>query len=170
MEQILIPHKRSRKLTEDKTLLADLRAKLKCKISIEDGNEVVLDGEPYDEYNARMVVQAFGRGFDVQKAYKLLTDNYFFKSVDLKPLFHTREQIHRVEARIIGREGKTKEYIEAVSGVDMEIFGNTVSMIGTTEQIRVADAAMQVLLGGGTHKKAYRVMEGAKRKMIREVM
>lgn len=169
MEQILIPHKRSQKLLGDKKAFTELKKRLKCKIKVEDGNQVVIDGEPYDEYNAKMVLQAFGRGFEFYKAFKLLTDDYFFKTIDLKPMFRTKDQVHRVEARIIGTEGKTKEYIEAVSGIDLSIFGDTVSMIGTTEQMKVAEAAIQVLLEGGTHKKAYRVMEGARRKTLREV-
>ncbi len=165
MEQILIPHKRSKILLEDKKLVADLKKRLKCGVSVEDENQVVLDGDPFDEYTAKTVIQAFGRGFDLQKAYKLLQDEYFFKSIDLKQFFKTKDQIHRVEARIIGREGKTKEYIETVSGTDVSIFGNSVSIIGTLEQMKVAEAALQVLLDGGTHKKAYRVMEGARRRL-----
>lgn len=162
MQQILIPKKRAELL---KKHLAELSERLKCEIRIEGENEVVISGEPYEEYNARNVVTAFGRGFDVNNALKLLSDNYFFKSINLKEIFKNKEKIIRIEGRIIGKDGKSKEYIESVSGAQISIFGGTVSLIGTNEEITIAEAAINVLIDGGTHKKAYRVMEAARKRM-----
>jgi ribosomal RNA assembly protein len=162
MEHILIPEKRAELL---KGMRKNVEEALKCRIEIEEGNEIIIKGEAYDEYNAKNVIQAFGRGFEIGKAYKLLDDKYFFKFTNLKDFLRNEEQIRRIKARIIGVEGKTKLYIEEISGADLSIYGNTVGMIGTTEELGIASAALQVLLEGGTHKKAYNIMERMRRKL-----
>ncbi len=162
MEQILIPHKRAELL--DKKTLTSLRERLKCKIELEE-NMVTLDGDSYDEFNAKNVITAFGRGFDLDKSYKLLNEDYFFQQINLKDIFGSKDQIMRVKARIIGTEGKAKEYIESVSGADIAIFGSSVSIIGKIDDLKVAEAAIRMLIGGGTHKTAYMVMEKEKMKL-----
>ncbi len=161
MEHILIPDKRAIVL---RRIIAKAAVALNCKIEIAEGNEVVISGEPYAEYNAKNVIQAFGRGFPMKVAYMLLDDTYFFKYINLKDVLKNEDQIRRIKARIIGREGKTKEYIEEVSGTAVSIYGNSVGVIGTNEQIDTAMGALRVLIDGGTHKKAYRIMEGIRRK------
>jgi ribosomal RNA assembly protein len=156
MEQILIPHKRAELL--DKKMLKSLAERLGCKIELED-NVVTIDGESYDEFNAKNVITAFGRGFDLEKAYRLLGEEYFFQQINLKDAFGSKEQIMRIKARIIGTDGKAKEYIESVSGADISIFGSSVSIIGKIDDLKVAEAAIRMLIGGGTHKTAYMVME-----------
>ncbi len=157
MRQLLIPEARAKLLNNE--LLKQLSNRLACKIELKDKNEIVIDGDAYAEYLCYTVLEAFGRGFDINIAFKLLAEDCFFKSINLKELFHNEKQIRRMKARIIGREGKAKRYIEEVSGADIALYGNTVSGIGTVDQLRVAYSAINVLLEGGTHKKAYRVME-----------
>lgn len=166
MQQILIPHKRAELLLGDKRLRDSICKRLKCRIEVNE-NTITVSGEAYEEYNARNVLTAFGRGFDVDDAYKLLSENYFFNSINLKEVFKSEDRIRDIKGRLIGKEGKTKEYIEAVSGAKMCVHGNTASFIGTVDELKIADSAVQVLLDGGTHKKAYRVMENARRKMLK---
>jgi ribosomal RNA assembly protein len=161
MEHILIPQKRASAL---RRILPKVSKQLDCKIELLEGNEVTINGDGYAEYNARNVIQAFGRGFPINEALKLLDEQYFFKYINLKDILRNEDQIKRIKARIIGTNGKTKGYIEAVSEVVLSIYGNTVGMIGTTEQLETATGALQVLVEGGTHKKAYRIMEGIRRK------
>ncbi len=164
MQQILIPTKRA-ELLHDKKLLGAAQKRLSCKMEIRNGNELVIEGDALNEYNARVVMQAFARGFELDIACKLLSDDYFFESVDMKELFKNEGQIKRIKARVIGSDGKTKNYVQQVSGAQVAIYGDTVSFIGSVEEIKIARAAMDILLEGGTHSKAYAVMEKAKRKM-----
>jgi ribosomal RNA assembly protein len=164
LHQILIPTKRA-ELLKDKKLFAEIRKRLGCRIEVREGNELVIDGDALSEYNARIVIQAFARGFEFETACKLLGDERFFESIDMKQLFKNEEQIKRVKARVIGSDGKTKTYVQNVSGADLAIYGDTVSMIGTVDEIKIARAAIDVLLEGGTHKKAYAIMEKAKRRL-----
>ncbi len=162
MEQILIPIERAKIL--EQRLLNEVQKKLNCKIEVRNGNEIAIEGSGYDEYNARNVIQAFGRGFNMPSAYRLLEETYFFKYIDLRDMFRNKEQIKRLKARIIGEEGRTKEYIQSVSEVEISVYGDTIGIIGTMEGIGIATVAIEALLGGGTHKKAYRLMELARRK------
>ncbi len=160
MEQILIPHKRAKELAG---ILHDVSKSLGCKIELKEENLVLINGPGYEEYNAKNVIQAFGRGFEMKVAEKLLLEDYFSKYVYLKDLFRNEAQIRRIKARVIGRNGRTKEYMQEVSGASISIYGNTIGVIGTVEQIDIAVTALNVLLKGGTHKKAYRIMERKRR-------
>lgn len=162
MEQILIPLERAKLL--EKKMLEKVESKLHCVIKIEDQNEIVINGEPYDEYNAKNILLAFGRGFPFDTSCKLLSESYYFKHIDLRDMFRNREQVRRIKSRIIGEEGRAKEYIESVSETDIAIYGDTISLIGTIEGIHIATVAIEILLGGGTHKTAYKAMEDARRK------
>ncbi|MDE1823442.1 MAG: hypothetical protein KGI00_02230 [Candidatus Micrarchaeota archaeon] len=165
MEQILIPSKRAELLGKDKAL-KDLAKKVGCKLSISDENKVSIEGEPYAEYNAKNVIQAFGRGFDLNTAFKLLSEDYFFEYINLKDTFRNREQMLRMKARIIGEQGRAKGHMESVSNASICVYGSTVSLIGTIDEINVAKAALAVLINGGTHKTAYMVMDKEKQKLM----
>lgn len=167
MEQILIPTKRFVLLEGDKQkLLKEFQKRLSCKITLSGESEVTIEGEPYDEYNAKQVIQAFGRGFEPKECYKLLSEDYYFEQINMKESFRKRDQLQRMKARVIGEEGKAKTYIESVSGAKLSIFGSTVSLIGKIDEITVAKAALNVLINGGKHKTAYHVMENEKRKVM----
>ena len=167
MQQLLIPEARAKTLTTKHSLSAVCK-KLKCDIEISNGNEVSISGDAYDEFNARNVITAFGRGFDLEIAYKLLSEEYMFESINLKEEFKSENHRQRIKARVIGEGGKAKTYIEETSEAYLSIYGNTVSFIGTLEQIKMAKAAVEVLLEGGTHKSAYKVMEAIRRNMKKE--
>lgn len=164
MQHITIPTKRA-ELLEDKAFLKNACKRLGCSIKIENGNELTLEGDPLNEYEARLVIQAFARGFDFDVACKLLQEDTFFESRDLKAVFKKEAQITRIKARIIGREGKAKNYIQEVSGVDLVIYGDTVSVIGKVDDIKTALAAIDILIEGGTHNAAYTVMEKTRRRL-----
>ncbi len=166
MEQILIPKERARLL--DQRALPSLQRLLKCRIEVREENEVMIAGEPYDEYNARNVIQAFGRGFSINTSCKLLGESYFFKYINMRDMFRKNEQVKRLKARIIGEGGRSKKYIETVSETELSIYGDTVGIIGTIQGISIAVIGIEALLGGGTHKKAYRLMELARRKADEE--
>ncbi|MGA3020784.1 MAG: hypothetical protein ABSD68_02445 [Candidatus Micrarchaeales archaeon] len=163
MQHLIIPLKRAELL--NKQLLGLICKRLECSVQLHNGNELVIEGDALSEYNAMNVMHAFARGFDFNTACKLLSDDYFFESIDLKEALKNQSHIRRIKARIIGKEGKTKSYVQSVSGVDLMIYGDTVSLIGRVNDIKVALAAINVLLESGTHNKAYTLMEKTRRRM-----
>ena len=162
MEQILIPIERAHLI--DKELHTKMERRLKCKILLHDETQITINGEPYDEYNAKNVLLAFGRGFSFDQACKLLSENYFFKYTNLKDMLRNEKLVERAKARLIGEDGRAKEYIESVSEANLMIYDNTVSLIGSIESLQIATVALEILLGGGKHKSAYAAMEKARRK------
>ena len=134
-----------------------------CRIAIE-GDIALISGKPYGEFIAKGVLQAFGRGFDIEVARLLLGDNCYFASIDLKEELGSETRVRRIKARIIGENGRTKKYIEGVSSAKMCIYGDTVSFIGSIDEIREAETAVNTLVEGGTHRLAYLRMEAAHRK------
>ncbi len=159
MQQIAIPEIRANSLTRDDEKFHYLERRLKCSLRVEDDNQVIIEGEPLDEFNAKNVIQAYGRGFEVKDALLLLKEEETFTSINLKEMTSSEAQRTRLKSRVIGSDGKTKGYIERVSGVVMCIYGNTISMIGNMEETKIAMTAVNILLEGGTHKKAYAAME-----------
>jgi len=162
MEHILIPAARAHVL---KDAMATIEKKMQCKIIIEGKNEVIIEGDAYAEYATKNIVQAIARGFKLNTAFKLLNEDYFFESIDVGDIASNKVKKKRMVARIIGTDGKAKIYMEEVSGAAIEIYGDTISLIGNIDEIRIAKAGINILLDGGKHSTAYAVMEKERRKL-----
>jgi ribosomal RNA assembly protein len=166
MQHFLIPRERAKLLT-GKTL-EEFEHALGCSIKVSDENAVTLEGDPYAEYNAKNVIFAFGRGFDVETSCKLLDDVHFLEIIDLKERINDDSRRKQIKARIIGREGTAKIYIEKFSGTDISVYGDTVGIIGSLDDIKVAKAAINAIAEGSMHRKAYTLMQMEKEKIRRE--
>lgn len=164
MQQIYIPRERLKKLRSDSKALHSLARCSRCKISIDDDETVEVEGDAYDEFAARGVIQAYGRGFDAEQACLLSGDEYYLKIIDLEELFGKSRRIRQVKARVIGENGRSKKYIEEVSHAHLSVYGNTVSIIGRIDEVSEAEIAIETLLTGGTHKLAYSKMEAVHRR------
>jgi ribosomal RNA assembly protein len=164
MQRIYIPEERIKVLRRN-NLIKEIEKKNNCKINIVDRNIVEITAEEaFKEYLLKEVIFAFGRGFKLNIAEKILYDNEYFFQIDLGNIFSKKTQIQRIKSRIIGKNGKTKMYIEEVSGADLSIYGDTISFIGKEESIYEAKTAVNAIINGKTHRTAYRYMEAAHRK------
>jgi ribosomal RNA assembly protein len=163
MEEVYITKERLGLLKRSQKISANLSRACGCSLTFTE-DSVILNGQPYNEYMAKNVITAFGRGFDVADALKLLSDDYYFVSIDLEHDAGNEKRLTMIKARIIGENGRTKTYIESVSRAKISVYGNTVSLIGTIDQINEAETAINTLIDGGTHKLAYIRMEAAHRK------
>jgi len=164
MQSLYITKERLGLIRKDKSIAERIKKQCKCSIEIAPDDTVEISGEPFDEFSARNVLQAFGRGFEIDIALKLLNDEYYFVSTDLGQVLGSEKRIQQVKARIIGLSGKTKRYIESVSQAKLSVYGDTVSFIGTASEINEAQTAVNTLIEGGTHRIAYLRMETAHRK------
>ncbi len=163
MEDIYIPRERLDILKSDKRLFRQMESICDCKIEIES-DRLCLTGNAYSEFLAKNIVFAFGRGFDLNAARLLSDEDYYFSSIDLKHVLGSEKRVKQIKARIIGQSGRTKGYIENVSSAKISVYGDTVSFIGSVEEINEAETAVNTLIDGGTHKLAYLRMEAAHRK------
>lgn len=164
MQQLYITHERAKKLRENRKSLKSVAGICNCELKLEDDDTIEIKGDAFGEFSAKNILHAYGRGFDMQTAELLGRDNYYFDTIDLGQIFGNSKRIAQVKARVIGENGKTRRYIEEVSAVKMSIYGDTISFIGTLEEISEAKAAVETLVSGGTHKLAYQKMEAAHRK------
>lgn len=164
MQNVYIPSERIKRLKEHKEFIARIEKLCNCRITFDDNDAVEIKGEAFPEYSARNIVYAYGRGFEMDVACRLYEDNYYFSSIDLGQLISSDKRIRQVKARIIGEEGRTKRYIEEVSCAKISVYGDTVSFIGSIEEINEAETAIRTLIEGGTHRLAYTRMEAAHRK------
>ncbi|WP_456483854.1 KH domain-containing protein [Methanopyrus kandleri] len=126
--------------------------------------------DPLDLIKAKECVLAIGRGFSPERAFRLLREeDASLEVIDLYELVgRNPKALERQRARIIGREGRTRQLIEELSGADVSIRGKTVALIGTPRQLQVARKAIEMLASGAPHGRVYRFLEDQRRKMKRE--
>lgn len=167
MQQLHITAERLKALRKEKDTITLVERICKCKVSIdEDGGIEIIsnDGDGYSEFIAKNILYAYGRGFEMKVAELLEKEDYYFSYIDIGELWGSEKRIMQMKARIIGENGRTKLYIEGVSGAKLSVYGDTISFIGSSLQIEEAKTAVNTLLQGGTHKAAYAKMEAAHRK------
>jgi ribosomal RNA assembly protein len=159
MQFIRIPEERVRVLIgEGGSAKKEIEKRTKCKIEVSDG-EVSVDGEGMDEWVAKDVVHAVGRGFSPDRALYLLQDGYAFDLVDLSDFAKTSASLGRLRGRLIGEEGRTRKFIERTSQVMMSVYGKTAAFIGPFDGVAMAKEAVGMLLGGSRHASVYKFLE-----------
>jgi len=107
------------------------------------------------------VIKAVGRGFNPEKAVKILDDDdMYIEMIDIKDAVGDRQsQVQRARGRLIGRDGKTRKLIEDLADVSMVVYGNTVSLIGNSVSLPIAKQACVMLLHGSEHSTVYHYLE-----------
>lgn len=169
MEQLYIPSKRARLLRGKSDAVRMVEHMCKCTVSISHDDTIEIKGQDaFSEFSAKNILFAFGRGFDINTACRLNNPDQYFSSIDIEQLISNENRKKQLKSRVIGSEGRTRKYIEEVSGAHMSVYGDTVSFIGTIEEINEAETAVNTLLEGGTHRLAYTRMEAAHRKNKRQ--
>ena len=122
--------------------------------------------DPLAVWKARYIVKAIGRGFNPEISVKLMGDETILEIINLPDYVgKSKKAILRQKARIIGKEGRTKDIITDMTGVDISIYGKTVSIIGDMEQIHIAKEAVEMILNGVRHKTVYAFLERKTRDM-----
>ena len=166
MRSIRIPQDRVGTLIgtkgETKKMLQNISG---IKIDVDTEGEVTIydDAETADPLMALKiidVIKAIGRGFAPDRATRLFDDDEYLEVVDLKEFVGGRNnQLSRVRGRIIGKDGKTRQIIEDLTGVYVTIYGNTVALIGNSVSLPVAKHAVELLLNGSEHATVYHYLE-----------
>ena len=153
----------SKKMIEERTGI---------KLQIDKEGEVVYDDnaegvEPIMALQIMDVIKAVGRGFNPDKAMKLLDDeDMYFESIDIKDVIGDRQnQVVRARGRLIGKDGKTRKLIEDLADVYMSVYGTTVSLIGNSISLPIAKNAIEMLLHGSEHSTVYHYLESQRPKL-----
>ncbi len=139
----------------------------KLDIDSETGTVSIIPDEnmkdPLSAWKTRSVVKAIGRGFNPEISLRLLDDEVALDIIKLTDyLGKSKKAMARQKGRIIGREGRTRQIIKEMTGVDISIYGKTVSLIGNIESVMIAKEAVEMLLSGSRHKSVYSFLEKKK--------
>ena len=128
--------------------------------------------DPSMLFKAKDVVTALGRGFSPEHAFRLIRDEEaVLDMLDLRAIFEKSEaDIKRVKGRIIGMNGKTRTIIEELTDAHVAVYGHTVAIIGTMEQVQVAREAIEMLIKGSMHGTVYRFLHRKRRELKKKML
>jgi ribosomal RNA assembly protein len=133
--------------------------------------EIVTGEDPIMAMRLAEIVRAIGRGFSPERAYPLLEDEMLMLDIiDLSRVCNTKSDMARIKGRIIGKDGRTREITEKLTGVGISVYGKTVGIIGSPGQIRIARAAIEMLMDGAPHGAVYGYLEKKNQELVQSSM
>jgi len=137
---------------------------LEVKLNVNSSEGVVhienKGDDPLGGWKARDVVKAISYGINPDTALRLRNDSYQLFVVNLSEVVgRSKKAIIRQKARIIGREGKTKDHISEITGAVISIRGKHVAILGESEDAYLAKEAVEALAEGLPHSVVYKSLE-----------
>ncbi len=147
----------------------EVRTGAKLKIDSESGEiEVNMEKiyEPIFSLTVMEMIRAIGRGIAPEKALRLLQDDVYFRIIDIREYAgKNKNRIVRLRSRVIGTNGKTRRNIEAITGADISIQGNTIAILGELFEVETAEIAMDMLLNGAEHSSVNKFLDRKRRQL-----
>lgn len=144
---------------------------VELQIDSEAGDVSITMAEKADDpsmlFKAKDLVTAIGRGFSPEHAFRLVrVEEAMLDLIDLRSVFGKSDaDIKRVQGRIIGMNGKTRRIIEELTDTNVSVYGHTVGIIGTLEQVQIAREAIEMLVKGSMHGTVYRFLHRKRREL-----
>ncbi len=171
MYEIKIPKERIAVLIghegETKKLIEKI-TKTKLKIDSEEGEVIIESKDNLNAYNTQEIIKAIGRGFNPEIALYLTKENNYLEIINIDDYAKTKNHLIRIKARIIGREGKARRFIEKCTDTNLCVYGKTVSIIGNVENVAIARKAINDLLSGSPHGPVFKWIEQKMRQLIKQ--
>jgi len=171
MEYVRIPRRRVAVLIgRGGKVKKEIEDRLKVKIGIDAKEGVAtIENQGEDvlaEWKGRDIVRAIGRGLNPRKAMRLCSDEYVLEIIDHQDIVGRSEKaLKRQKARIIGREGRTRKYIEEMTHAWVAVSGKSVTIVGTHDEVAAAREAVIMLAEGIPHGVVYKVLQNKARKL-----
>jgi len=162
IELVSIPEERLKAMRRGK--FKNLLEKF-TETKIELGDDISIESDdPLKILRIKMVLQAFGRGFDFDTAMNLLDEDYILDIIEMK-IFSgkSRNRMIELKGRVIGTKGRSKKMIEDDTETKISIYGKTICIIGRWDRIMHARKAIEMLLNGSLHNTVYRFLAKVKR-------
>lgn len=153
----------------------ELETKTHTTITI-DSKEGTVKVEGPDEHTVKLLravetINAINRGFSPERAFELLDDeDLLMDMIDLSGLAEGPRQLDRLRGRIIGKDGRAREQIEHMTDVEISVFGKTVALIGYPEQLKVARAALDMLIEGIPHESVFAFLDKKKKEAKQDII
>ncbi len=115
---------------------------------------------PLNTYTAQKIINAINRGFNPNKAMKLLEENYDLEVLNLLSILgKSDKRIKRTKGRIIGRNGEMRKAIERFAESFISVYGKTVSIIAEYENLQFARKSVRMLINGMPHHVVLKFLE-----------
>jgi len=151
--RIIYSEKFPRILKSKKKLTQELKVKITNR-----GKEVSIEGSSENEFIAEKVIDAINFGFPLSYALLIKKEDFMFERISIKE--HTKRQnLERIRARIIGRNGKTLKTLCSLTQCFFEIKDNEIGIIGSPERIENAQDAIISLIRGSKQANVYSFLE-----------
>jgi ribosomal RNA assembly protein len=165
MQYLKIPKERIPVLIGEKgAVKRDIEKRTRTKIDIEDTSvSIGTSQENYmEELVAANIVLSIGRGFNPETAMMLMQDDYTLEVLSLRDFANTASSADRIKGRIIGANGKARKNLEELTGTYISVYGKTISVIGSYDDVAVSKEAVTMLISGARHASVYRFLEKKK--------
>ena len=106
------------------------------------------------------LIQSIAHGFSKVRASNLLDEDKFLSIIDLTQYYKkSSHSISRIKSRVIGQNGKARQVMEELSDTNISVYGHSVSIIGSFEQIKLIENAINLLISGAQHKTVYALLQ-----------
>lgn len=139
-------------------------------VDSQEGLVTVTGKDAIKLFFVKEIILAIGRGFSPEHAKLLLKSDYAIEIISLSEFSDKKKQLDRVRGRIIGKKGKSREIMENLTETYISVYGKTVSIIGSPENIVAARNAVEMLLKGAAHSSVYKKLEQYRRDVKRQRM
>jgi ribosomal RNA assembly protein len=128
---------------------------------VSSGSSSLTKSEPF---KAIEIISAISKGFSPERAYRLLAED-ILQLIDIRDYAgKSANSIQRIKGRIIGEGGKSRKTIEELTGANISVYGHTIGLIGSFEEIKLAMEAVLMISKGSSHKVVYNMLQAARRK------
>ncbi len=146
-----------------------LEKELDVVIKTSKEGEIRIEGkDPYKEYLCLEMIIAVSMGFNIETALFLKNEENILKTIHLKNLVK-KSRIGPIKGRIIGTEGKSKRVIEDLTETAIVVNDNVVGIIGASQNVEFASAAIDMLIHGAPHSIVYKYLEKSRAKINEEL-
>ena len=161
MQLVRIPEERASVILKNgKKDLRKIEDLLHAQIKASKAGEIEVScADPLEELKTYEIIKAIGRGFCLQEALRLLEDNSGLQIISIKDYTNTQDSIIRLKGRIIGKNGKIKQFLERELDINICVYGKTVSLIGNYNNIEIARQIVELLLKGGSYAAMRKLIE-----------
>ena len=172
MQHVKVPQDRIGVLIgEGGETLREIERRAEVRLDVDSENHSVRieeTGDPLLGLKAPDVVRAIGRGFRPEDALAILEDDMMmFDLIDLKRASRNKNDLKRQKGRLIGKNGRTRELMEELTGARVVIYGATMGVIGMPKQVEIVRSAAQMLLDGAAHGTVYSFLERKRREELK---
>jgi ribosomal RNA assembly protein len=147
----------------------DLERETGCKINVDskEGDVSISGKDAIHLFALREVIKAISRGFNPEIAKQLMKQDYILEVISLNDYSKEPSHQQRLKGRVIGADGKSRNTIEGLTDCSISVYGKTISMIGSVENIGNCKRAVENLLSGSPHANVYKWLE-RQRKLMKQ--